>query len=119
VTTFACKQEPTYVLALYAATFHKNLHTDKQPAIPDLADLCTYRQGLLEQRLRIANWLRLAADCVKPLLQEDLANTQAQITRIEPQIDALTEQQEEAAVLRQVKGVGPRLGAWGFIGVFA
>jgi transposase len=97
------------VLTLFATTFHTTLNTEKLPCVPDLADLCTYREGLVEQRIRQGNRLRLAAACVKPLLEQDLAYLQSQIDKVETQIDQLTEQQAETAVLRQVKGVGPRL----------
>ena len=33
------------VIALYGSTFHPSLHTTKPPAIPELADLCLYREG--------------------------------------------------------------------------
>jgi transposase len=99
------------VIALYGATFHASLHTARPSLIPELAEWCTYREGLVAMRVQIGNRLRLAVECVKPLLEADLSYVQGQIDAVEKQIDQLTAQQKEAEILQDVVGVGPRLTA--------
>jgi transposase len=94
------------VLARFGQTFHDQLHLAHAPKIPELAQLCTYRRGLVCDRTATKNRLSRATGTVKALLEADLQYQNQQIKTVEAKINALIVSSEEALVLKQVKGVG-------------
>ena len=85
------------------------------PTQARLRDLVAYRDGLVAERTRLRNRLHAAgfgADAdVRRWLEEDLARVEARLAEVEAATDRVLADVPEAAELRALPGVGPRVAA--------
>jgi transposase len=104
------------LLIAHVTQTHASVLRLARPATPvqaRLRALVTYREGRVRERTRIrtqqeaADWSGSAE--VQALLATDLAHVEQQLAEVENTIAAVVAELPEAAVLRQLTGIGPRV----------
>jgi transposase len=108
-------RQDALLIAHFTQTYAAELRVAR-PATPvqaRLRALVTYREGRVRERTRIRNqqeaahWSASAE--VQTLLATDLAHVEQQLAEVEQAIASMLADLPEAAVLRQLTGVGPRV----------
>jgi transposase len=105
------------LLARFAAVHGDELRraTAADPTQARLRELVAYRDGQVAERTRLRNRLHAADfggdEWVIARLAADLAEVEARLAAVEAETDRLLGELPEAAVLRAMPGVGPRVAA--------
>jgi transposase len=105
------------LLARFARVHGEELRraTAAEPTQARLRDLVAYRDGQVAERTRLKNRLHASAfggdGWVAARLAADLAEVEARLAAVEAEIGRQLEALPEAAVLRAMPGVGPRVAA--------